>query len=89
MPWQWANLAVLEAWATTHDRWEYEVVREAIERAAASDTGYQPGELVEPYTGPYMRVIRTRVADIYFTTYGYAWNSQHDTLYLLDIVSAA
>ena len=86
MPWQWTNLEVLERWAATHDRWEYEVVKAAIEDAAESDPGYPPGEQVEPYSGPQMWVIRTSVADICFTTYGYAWNSRHDTMYLLDIV---
>ena len=86
MPWRWANLEVLEAWAATRDRWAYEVVKAAIEAAAESDTSYTPGEQVEPYSGPHIRVIRTDVANIYFTTYGYAWNSRHDTLHLLDIV---
>ena len=87
LPWRWRNLEVLEEWGTTHDRWEYEVIRTAIEDAANSDPGYAPGEQVEPYSGPYIRVIRTPVANIYFTTYGYAWNSSHDTLHLLDIRS--
>ncbi len=86
MPWRWTNLEVLEQWAETRDRWEYAVVRAAIEDAVESDPGFPPGERLEPYSGPAIWVIKTSVADIHFTTYGYAWNSRHDTMYLLAIV---
>ena len=86
VPWRWRNLEVLRAWAATHNHQEFQIIRAAIEAAADNDPGYAPGEQVEPIDGRYMRVIKTEVANIYFTTYGYAWNSRHDTLHLLDIV---
>ena len=88
VPWRWRNLEILDAWATTHSHQEFEAIRTAIEEAADNDPGYAPGEQVEPYDGPHMRVIKTEVANIYFTTYGYAWNSSHDTLHLLAIEEA-
>lgn len=47
-----------------------------------------PGEETSTEQYPYCRVISTSQADIYLTTEGsMGWNSRHDKIYLLDVIS--
>ena len=80
---RWQNEEVLIAWARNRTPEECKPVLDAMRRATRE--GGVSGEMVGSLLDPYRRVIETEVANIYFTSYGRAWNSAHDTLYLLAI----
>lgn len=86
MYWKLTNDEVLIDWVEGKTEEEIAPVCDALFSALFPKE--IPGEQTSTEEYPYCRVISTSQADIYLTTEGsHGWNSAHDTIYLLDVVT--